>query len=389
MRNYRNNAKLLVYLAPFRALSISAAYLVPFFLEKGLSQSDIFVLQSIFSLSAVLLEVPSGWFADCFGRAFSIKLSVPVAAFSMIAYSQSNEYWQFVLFEVLLAVASTLVSGADKALLMDSLKASSQEDQYVRTSQRMHYFGFGAVVASFPFSLLIIQYVGVSATLLADGLITLAALSFIWRLVESPIHEAEELSGHTAWSATKQLMGHKESRWLIALSVLLSVSTYFGAWVAAPYYESIGIPLIWFGAIYAGRALIKTVLGRFVSIDHRLQRSMKLFVLLGSMPYIAMASGIPWLAFAVFGHDIVHTLQQSSLEHRYNRYIASSYRAMLNSVVGMQTRLLMAALGPLVGLAIDTLGFQRGLVLVGTCFGVVLAFVYWRVARLNAFDERR
>jgi MFS family permease len=105
MDRYKDNAKWLIYFAPFKAMSVSAAYLTPFFLQKGLSLSQIFVLQSIFSVAFLVWELPSGLIADRLGRAFSIKLSAPIAASAMVAYGLSNQYWQFVVCELVLALA--------------------------------------------------------------------------------------------------------------------------------------------------------------------------------------------------------------------------------------------------------------------------------------------
>jgi MFS family permease len=79
VRHYSQNARWLLYLAPFRAMSISAAYLTPFFVEHGLSTAQIFLLQSIFSAAYLLWEIPSGMIADRLGRALSIKISAPIA----------------------------------------------------------------------------------------------------------------------------------------------------------------------------------------------------------------------------------------------------------------------------------------------------------------------
>ncbi len=39
-----------------------------FYQENGLSMQDIFVIQSVFSLSLVLFEIPTGYFSDVHGR---------------------------------------------------------------------------------------------------------------------------------------------------------------------------------------------------------------------------------------------------------------------------------------------------------------------------------
>lgn len=186
MDRYRENAKWLAYLAPFRALSISAAYLTPFFLQHGLSLSQIFVLQSIFSGAFLLWEIPGGYIADRFGRAWSIKLSTPIAAVAMIAYGFSTQYWQFVICELTLALASGLISGVDTALLIDSLKAAGQERDFVKLSRRIDALGYGATALGVPVALALVHFVSISSTLVADGLLTAVGAYFAFRLHEAP-----------------------------------------------------------------------------------------------------------------------------------------------------------------------------------------------------------
>ena len=161
MDRYRHNAKWLACFAPFRALSISAAYLTPFFEQNGLSLAQVFLLQSIFSVAFLLWELPGGYIADRFGRAFSIKLSTPIAFIALTAYGFSTAFWQFVVWELLLAVANSLVSGVDTALLLDSLKADGREKEYVKLSQRINAAGFAASALGVPIAIVLVQFVSI------------------------------------------------------------------------------------------------------------------------------------------------------------------------------------------------------------------------------------
>lgn len=389
MRSYQDNPRLLQWFAPFRVLAMSAAYLVPFFLEKGLDQKDIFVLQSIFSLAYVLWEIPSGWVADRIGRALSIKLSLPFGVVGMVAYGLSGQYWQFVVCELLLAVASGLVGGADDALLIDSLKASGRKHDYVRISQRISSLGFAATTVSVPVSMALVHFCGVSATLVADGLLTAMGGVFVLRLAEPPVHEAEELDGTTTFQATKRLLGNKECRWLVALGVVLSTSTYIAAWMSAPYYTSIGIPVVAFGGILAGRNLFKAWLGHRFHSEAHIKQLMAGHVVLAGLPYVLMATGQTWLTLAVLGHDVVHALHSAPLARRYNEHMPSRFRAVLNSVVRLQTRLATAVVGPLVGLLVGWVGLSRGLLTLGLLFGAIAAVAYARLVRIGSFDKGR
>jgi len=52
----------------FSALSFFVPIIVLFWQENDLNLTQIMILQSLFSLTVVLLEIPSGYFADVFGR---------------------------------------------------------------------------------------------------------------------------------------------------------------------------------------------------------------------------------------------------------------------------------------------------------------------------------
>jgi len=295
MRHYRNNAKWLTWFAPFRALSISAAYLTPFFLEKGLNLSEnISATVGLFGCRHCL-GIPSGMIADRFGRARAIKLSAPIAAVAMIAYGFSNSYWQFMVCELALALSNGLISGIDTALLIDSLKAEDQEEHYVKISQRINAFGYSANRTR--------RTVGNCARSLCQHwlnsrcrrVLTLVGAYFVWHLVEAPrfdgSQEAERIS---AWTATKQLARKPEVRWLVVLSTSLSTATYLAFWLSTSYYLRLGIPVVLFGAILAARNLWKALLSHLFHKEQHMHQKMLLYATLAGSTYLGMASGQLW-----------------------------------------------------------------------------------------------
>ena len=53
--------------------------IVIFFKENGLTLTQIMILQSVYSLTVALTEIPSGYFADFFGRKKSRKYNIIVS----------------------------------------------------------------------------------------------------------------------------------------------------------------------------------------------------------------------------------------------------------------------------------------------------------------------
>ena len=67
-RVLHRNKPMIYGLAFFQCFMVIVPVIVPFFAAKGLSLAQIFYLQAVFATTIVLLEAPSGYFADLFGR---------------------------------------------------------------------------------------------------------------------------------------------------------------------------------------------------------------------------------------------------------------------------------------------------------------------------------
>ena len=386
MRHYNHNATWLLWFAPFRAMSISAAYLTPFFTEHGLGTAEIFLLQSIFSAAYLLWEIPSGMIADRLGRAFSIKISAPIATAALIAYGLSGQFWQFVICELLLALSNGLISGIDTALLVDSLKADGREKDFVRVQQRIDGLGYASTAAAVPVAIALVHFLGVSSTIVADGVTTGMGAYFALKLVEAPrSNGGQNKLRRSAWHVLRELIGKPHVRWLVALKTILNTATYIGFWISALYYQALGIPVVLFGAILAVRNLLKAWLAHRFHKDGNVARKETFYSAVIGAVYVAMATRQLWLAWTILGHDVVQALGSSPLTHRLNAHIDEDHRATLNSVANLVQRLSYTIAGPLVGLAIDTTSLSAGMVLFGAVCSAIALLAVTRLHRLHAF----
>src|SRR3989338_7909663 len=104
------------------ALELTISIFVLFMLSNNLSMTQVMVLEALFIIVVLLLEIPSGAFADLFGRKLSLALSMVAASISFIIFGLGTSFWTFLLAQVIIAFGWALTSGADSALLYDSLK---------------------------------------------------------------------------------------------------------------------------------------------------------------------------------------------------------------------------------------------------------------------------
>jgi MFS family permease len=105
-------------------------------LERGFSFTQVTAAESLFLIGVIALEVPTGAIADRFGRRVSLGLGALCLASSVTIFAFTTS--PLVLFASFAwwAVASTLMSGADMALLYDTLKAGGREHEYERLAGR-------------------------------------------------------------------------------------------------------------------------------------------------------------------------------------------------------------------------------------------------------------
>ncbi|SER59608.1 Major Facilitator Superfamily protein [Lentzea xinjiangensis] len=95
------------------------------------------MLLAIWSLTAVVFEVPSGALADRFSRRGCLVASGVLQAAGYAAWVLFPSFWGFAAGFVLWGLGGTLQSGAFEALLYDGLAANGDEDRYGRLNARV------------------------------------------------------------------------------------------------------------------------------------------------------------------------------------------------------------------------------------------------------------
>ena len=110
--------------------------IVLFFQDNGLNLQQIMTLQACYSLSLSLLEIPSGYAADIIGRRKTLILGCILAFLGFSIFSVSYDFWWFLIAEILLGFGNSFISGADTALMYDSLLEAKAEDQFLKYEGR-------------------------------------------------------------------------------------------------------------------------------------------------------------------------------------------------------------------------------------------------------------
>jgi len=116
----------------FQAAAGFLPWLPIFFLyfHQFVSTASALQLSAIYYFSVFLLEVPSGYFSDRYGRRLTLILASCFAVFAYIIFFTSTQFYWFAIAQFLLAGFFSFKSGSDNALLYDTLKALGRESEY-------------------------------------------------------------------------------------------------------------------------------------------------------------------------------------------------------------------------------------------------------------------
>lgn len=130
----------------FRLL-FNARFYYPIFaviqLDYGLTMSQFALLNAIWAVSIVLLEVPSGALADRIGRKRMVVLAAAlmVVEMAVIAFVPFGNvtliFWAWVINRVLSGAAEAAASGADEALAYDSIPEEEQKARWPKVLSRL------------------------------------------------------------------------------------------------------------------------------------------------------------------------------------------------------------------------------------------------------------
>lgn len=371
--SYKRNTILAYILSITTGLSFASALLVPFFLENGLNQTQIMLLQTIFSTAVVGLEVPTGYVADRYGRRVSLLAGSIAVAAGFTAYASVEGFWLFAVVELLLALGFALLSGANEALVCDGMLADSRAKNgpnagfpkralrtYLANVQSLQ---FATMMIAAPIGSFVAASHGIRTVLYMEAGLALAGIVSSYMLKEPPIYSDPAFEpGRTAWSSMKQvfaycLRGHAHIPYLILLGSSLSAVTYFGFWLAPAYYDSVGIPLAWFGVILAVRSGLKVLLSQSHRMVGRLLtdgQQLTIYSTLSVVAYLLLAvTQQPYGILFLGLFDIVQALHGPIISGKLHELTPSHIRAQVMSVASLGRRGLYALLGPFLGFGID------------------------------------
>lgn len=346
--------------------------------QIGLTLAQILLLQGIFSVATLIMEYPSGYISDHLGYRFSLLLASVLGVAGWGFYTVADTFAGVLLAEILLGISFAFISGADSALLFESLRQDGRETEYARCDGRMNGFAQAGEAAGALFAGLLYAAAPLLPFFIQIG-IWLLALA-LCRTFKEPPREPHAAPASHVRAALRTcrlaLIDHREMRYTMLLATVLGLASYFPVWLIQPYMQESRVPLAWFGPVWAGANLTVAL---FSLLSHRIHFRLGengmavLFLSLIVTGYLGLGlTGGVWSFLFYYLLTAMRGLQGPMLRTRLQNVSSRENRASILSLKSLIFRLLFVASGPLVGHLADTAGLQATFLLLAAVFAVAL-----------------
>jgi len=370
----------------------SIPIIVLFWQENGLNMTQIMILQSLYALMVVLLEVPTGYFADVFKRKNSLVLGGVFFAIGIFMYGLGHNFIQFLIAELFWAASISFISGADSAFLYDTLKEHKQEKLYKKIWGNAYFYGLvsfslASILGSF------IATINFRYTFFATIPFAIAMVFIGASLKEPKKHKMIFERGYVfrLFQIIKQvLVKNVKLRWLIIYSAV--VYTFFQAslWLYQPYFKLLGIDIIYFGFIFAGFNIFAAIIGKYAyKIEEKLGKRNSLISLmfLTGIAYLLMGKFIFIFSFCfALLHQFVRSFFRVVISDYVNQLTTSDIRATTLSIKSMISRLGYALVIPFAGWITDIYSLVQALIVLGITsivIGIIMVTILVKVRVLD------
>lgn len=323
--------------------SFSIPTIVLLWQQNGVDLHDGMLLQAIFAVTLAIFDVPTGYIADICGRKRAI-IAASLATFGgALIYCVADDFNGFLAAEVLVAIGFSLSSGADQALLYDSLLELKQDDEYERiwgkgTALWLVGMSVCTIIGGFAASVSLRLPCYIQAGFAAP----LILVSFLLHEPSMARHEHDDIR---RWQQALTLLmrGGPRIKWLLLYPAVLFAFMQAPFWLYQPYFVSSGVPLDTFGLIFALFNITAALGARNV---HRLSpvvnekiTCLGLAILLGGS-YLLLGSFVGLFSFLfILPLQLVRGCQQVLFSDLLNREVPSAVRASVLSVQSMGGRL--------------------------------------------------
>ena len=355
-----------------------------FFLAKSLTFGQIGIVFAVFSVAGFLLEVPTGYLGDKYGKKASVMLGLVILTATSYIWTLLVNTISFAIFAAVWMLGLAFISGSLEAYIYEFLKRKKLVkiyDQLIATSHSILYFGgaIGSIAGAYLFSLNInFPYY------LLSVLFGVCAVVVSLMQKDDTIKDSDYQEQLHVLSGLKHILKTPKILWItLFVSLLFGFFSYFRGSVDKPYILDLKLfDVQWLGVFVALSMIVQSVLmSQFAKLKNKLNENglIILLWLMYALGLVGMSLFGGYLAlFAVLVFYSTESMFEALINSFSQKYIPSSIRATTLSSIKVYQNIGGAVLGLIGGIVFDIFSIRTGLMIafIYSCFVLLLTWFY-------------
>jgi MFS family permease len=312
-----------------------------FYIANNVSIEQFGIIFGVFSLTIALLQIPTGVFADFFGRKNTLILSRLCYLTEILIFCFFSGFWPFLIAKIISGIGVSLGSGTNEALLYETLKKTDRLKEHRKI--------FGNLQAISNIFMAVVFIIGAYLFSINPKLPAYASLPFIILAIILTffLEEAYEVKKHVSFKktmkhfadGTKLFFSNKEFILITLFSVPSIIIFNIVTSLSSAYFEQILIPISLIGLVSCIGSLIyaysakkehiledkigsKNMIYLIVSVN-----ALSLFLMCFMFPYIGALVYIIIPGISGFGSVFIN--------HYMNIRVSEDHRATMLSIRSM------------------------------------------------------
>ena len=358
--------------------------------EHGITIGQVLLFEAVWAATVLLIEVPSGILADRFGRKPILLVAGLVSVAGFLFFGLGAGLLVLVAYASF-GIADASYSGADSALLYDTLEPLGRTDEFEPRLGRLNGLLMAAFAGMTVVGSLMVRWTSLSFPIVLSAALTLPSLLIMWRTTEPPRRGGHAGIRAIGGRALARLASTRSMWSVVALQTVAIMSIILMATLQQPVLLRHGAPVWSLGAFIAVQMLVGAG-GSWIAgpVGERLGlRTLFLLVPLASaLSLLTGASDQAW-TYAIFifpaaGFHLVFPHTNGFLARR----VSERERATVISLASMVSSATSVAVTPLLGLLVDRRGLDTAFLVaaLGLATLTLLAYLAWVTSGDTARD---
>ena len=377
------------YLAEFLAyiLHFAPVFYVVYLSQLGFSLFHISLLLAIIPLISLIFEIPTGTFADLYGRKFSVLFGYSLEGLAFLLMFFVNDFLGILAIFAFLGFAQTFSSGAKEAWITDLIKHNKRNLLHEFFAKNNSLNSLGIIIAGIIGTYLV-QLYGIKIIWLAGAasfLISIIILLFAKEYFVKNIRTKKfgDLKKQVSVSIGYSYKHSIISYFLLANGIFLFAAGFNVMLSWTPLLQGLGFPDFAFGYVLSLLAVVGViaplVCKKFMkkNKERRFIVTSTIFTVLFSI-LVIFAQNMFIAFFLMILISFSDSVQEPAKRVFFHRFVPSKIRATVGSIENMIISIIAIISLPVAGFVLDLIGPQYTVFISGLLM-IPSIFVFYKI----------